>query len=320
MQVMESTILIVELIGHLTATAAFITLILYVVFRRRRLRRVVRRATILYWLTVTISLLFAGVNLGAVVYLLARGLLGRLPWLDLISEYGSIIGQAVIIVALISARIVAERYEAGPRRILAIGAHPDDIEIGCSATLARALDSGHVVWGLILTRGEKGGRAEVRPREARTSAEFLGMEQVRVLDFPDTRLNEQIAEIRDAIEQMVREFKPDIVLTHSSHDLHQDHRAVHEATLQAARNIRSILCYESPSVTPEFHPTLFVDIGDYIDVKVESIKEHWDQHAKPYMQEEQIRAKAVFRGGQARCRYAEGFEVVRANFRLEFMA
>ena len=82
--------------------------------------------------------------------------------------------------------------------------------------------------------------------------------------------------------------------------------------LRAARNSSTVLCYESPSVTLEFVPTFFVDIGSYIDIKVESIKEHWDQHAKPYVQQERVRGTAVFRGGQAKCRYAEGFEVVRA--------
>jgi LmbE family N-acetylglucosaminyl deacetylase len=89
---------------------------------------------------------------------------------------------------------------------------------------------------------------------------------------------------------------------------------VHEATLRAARNMSTILCYESPSVTQEFVPTFFIDIGAYIDVKVESIKEHWDQRNKPYVQPERVRGQAVFRGSQARAQYAEGFEAVRIKF------
>lgn len=310
---MDSSLFVTEALGHVLAVVAFVAAAVYATVRRRRLRRVVRQATIMYWLIIVVSILFAGINLLWIFVPISAAM----PWLDLLSEYGAIIGQAIIVIALISLRIIVERLEPQPRRILAIGAHPDDIEIGCGATLAQALDAGHTVWGLVMTRGERGGDAEERPTEALSSARFLGMAQIRVLDFPDTRLSEHIAEIRDAIEGEIQEVHPDIILTHSSHDLHQDHRAVHEATLQAARRIQTILCYESPSATSEFQPVLFVDIGDYIDVKVESIKEHWDQRAKPYVQEERVRGVAIFRGGQARCQYAEGFEVVRANLHLE---
>ena len=119
-------------------------------------------------------------------------------------------------------------------------------------------------------------------------------------------------DVRAAIETAVREFKPNLVLTHSPHDVHQDHRTVHEATLRAARNSSTILCYESPSVTQEFAPTFFSNIGDYLDIKVEGIQAHWDQRSKPYVQEERVRGTAAFRGGQARLHYAEGFEVAHA--------
>ncbi len=105
-----------------------------------------------------------------------------------------------------------------------------------------------------------------------------------------------------------------MIFTHSLHDLHQDHRAVHEATLRAARNHDTIFCYESPSVTQEFIPSFFMDVSDYIDVKIESIREHWDQRSKPYVQSERVKGVAVFRGGQAKLRFAEAFEVVRASF------
>jgi LmbE family N-acetylglucosaminyl deacetylase len=87
---------------------------------------------------------------------------------------------------------------------------------------------------------------------------------------------------------------------------------VFESTLRAARNSRTtILCYESPSVTQDFHPTYFVDVGKYVDVKIQAIREHRDQRKKTYMKPDLIRSKLSFRGGQAKVEYAEGFEVVR---------
>jgi len=304
-----------EVIGHLAVVAAFVIVAVYVTIHRRVLRRTTRRATIVYWLIFAGSIFFAAANVLRLIELATDVTIsGPLPWYDLVAEYLSVIGQSAIVVVLIGLKVVSDERGDRPRRILAIGAHPDDIEIACGATLAQFHDSGYTIWGLVISQGERGGNSDVRPAEAIGGAHFLGLDHVEILDFPDTRLQECSIEILGAIESLVQEFKPDIVFTHSSHDLHQDHRTVHEATLRAARNLSTILCYESPSVTQEFVPTFFIDIGAYIDVKVESIKEHWDQRNKPYVQPERVRGQAVFRGSQARAQYAEGFEAVRIKF------
>ncbi|GIF74977.1 hypothetical protein Asi02nite_44950 [Asanoa siamensis] len=132
-----------------------------------------------------------------------------------------------------------------------------------------------------------------------------------MLDHPDTRLATAENEMAEAIDRALRRHRPDIVFTHSAHDHHQDHRAVHAATLRAARHHPAVLCYESPSVTPAFRPTVFVDIGAQLDAKVGSVAVHRDQRTKPYLDERRVRAVAAFRGGQARVDHAEGFEAVR---------
>jgi LmbE family N-acetylglucosaminyl deacetylase len=173
-------------------------------------------------------------------------------------------------------------------------------------------DAGYWMAGLILSQGGKGGQASERLVEASQGGQFLGLDEIQVLDFPDTHLKDQAAEMTQAIEAMLVKVKPDIVFTHSRHDLHQDHQAVYEATLRAARNQAiTILCYESPSVTQEFDPVYFVPVDPYADVKVEAMREHWDQHNKSYMKPEVVRGKLIFRGSQAKVDLAEGFEVVR---------
>ena len=230
--------------------------------------------------------------------------------MDLLAEYPSVVAQSIIIFYLIANKIVSERTSC-PLRVLAIGAHPDDLEIAAGATLARVFDSGHEVYGLVMTHGARGGNAKVRPEEARQGGKFLGLSHVKIMDFNDTHLADQSDEMVQAIEEQIRLVKPDVILTHSIHDIHQDHQAVYEATLRAGRTQGSILCYESPSVTAEFQPTFFVDVNQYVHVKIEAVRTHWDQRGKPYMKEEQIRGKLAFRGGQAKVAYAEGFEVVR---------
>lgn len=312
---MKSLVVFLEILGHIFALATFVAIAYYAANYRRRIRRTMRRASLVYYAITAASIVFAIINLAYVVIALWGGTIHEPAWLDFVSEYPSLIALSLIVITLINLRIYAENGTSNgishSKRILAIGAHPDDIEIACGGTVAKLRDSAHIIWGLVLTHGEEGGNAAVRPLEAQHGAEFLGLDKVQVLNFPDTRLQERAVDITQAIEQVITEFKPDIILTHSSHDLHQDHQTVHEATLRAARRMPTILCYESPSVTSEFLPTFFVNIDHYIEVKIEGVKEHWDQRDKPYMHEERVRGLAIFRGGQARCRFAEAFEVVR---------
>lgn len=295
---------------HLLASITFAIIGLVVIARRGALRRSVRHAPRLFWITVALCALFAAWN-GACLIDILTGLHGHTTLLSRLCEWANLITLSGLILALVYNRLVVERTSR-PRRILAIGAHPDDLELACGATLAKLADAGHQIQAVVLTGGERGGNAAVRPLEARRGAQFLGCNAVFVYDFADTRLREQANEILSAIEMRIREFNPDIIFTHSANDQHQDHQAVYEATLRAARNHGTILCYESPSVTSDFNPTFFVDIGDYVDVKIESVRQHRDQRLKPYVSAERLRGMALFRGGQAKTRYAEGFEAVRS--------
>ncbi|WP_347109687.1 PIG-L deacetylase family protein [Paenarthrobacter sp. S56] len=198
-----------------------------------------------------------------------------------------------------------------PRRVLAIGAHPDDLELACGATLAKLADAGHEIRAIVMSNGSKGGDSLVRVAEASSGSEFMGVAEVQVHDFHDTNLSDHGQEMVQAIEAYIKDFQPDVVMTHSGHDYHQDHQAVHSATMRAARHHSSILCFESPSATRQFNPSVFVDIDGYVDVKIHAVAMHRDQKGKPYMSAERVRSLAAFRGAQVKKSYAEGFEPVR---------
>ena len=198
------------------------------------------------------------------------------------------------------------------RRVLAIGAHPDDLELACGGSLARFADEGHEVMAIVMSHGDNGGRGDVRENEARLGADSLALASVSVQNFTDTKMATEMERMVKVIELAVELFKPDVILTHSEHDQHQDHHAVHMATLRAGRRSSTILCYESPSATREFAPNYFVDVSPYMDAKVAAVKRHKDQAGKPYMGAKVLRGAAVFRGSQARTEQAEGFEVIRA--------
>jgi uncharacterized protein, lmbE-like protein len=199
-----------------------------------------------------------------------------------------------------------------PKKILAIGAHPDDLELACGGSLARFKDNGHTVNTLVMSHGSQGGEEEIRAGEAIAAAKLLELNDITVYDFTDTVMSTEINAMIKAIEAVIEITNPDIIITHSRNDQHQDHHAVHLATLRAARRCSTILCFESPSVTTDFTAQFFVDIADYMDVKIAAVKKHANQSEKPYIDERKLSGKALHRGEQAKVDYAEGYEVVRA--------
>lgn len=302
----------VSIIEHGIATLSFLGVGVYTYLRRNELRRSTQRVVGIFYAIMSVSVLFGIINLARLVF----EVLGRPENLissdfDIIAEISGIVAQSVLILILFSQKIVIERHP-NPACVLAIGAHPDDIEIAAGGTLAKMRDAGYQISALVLTQGEQGGNSAARQDEARTGAEFLGVDEIEVMDCTDTRLMTDAVDVTNAIEATIERTNPNIIFTHSNHDIHQDHQLVFESTLRAARNTRTtILCYESPSVTQDFHPTYFVDVGKYVDIKIQAIREHRDQRKKTYMKPDLIRSKLSFRGGQAKVEYAEGFEVVR---------
>jgi LmbE family N-acetylglucosaminyl deacetylase len=223
--------------------------------------------------------------------------------------------EMLALVGLVALVLAMRRNYVGSsrtKRVLVVGAHPDDLELACGGTLARFTDHGHEVRAIVMSRGGRGGHPEGREREAQAGAETLDLEGISVHQFTDTKMATEMEEMVRVVELAVSLFKPDVIITHSKHDQHQDHHAVHLATLRAGRTCSTILCFESPSVTAEFKPHYFVDIDGYVDAKIAAVKAHAGQASKPYMGADRLRGAAVFRGSQAKVSHAEGFEVVRA--------
>lgn len=194
------------------------------------------------------------------------------------------------------------------QRILALGAHPDDLELGCGATLAKLAASGAAISAVVFSRGTRGGdHAHDRSAESREALTGLGVATVHQHDFPDTRLHEHLNDLIAAIEDHVRSTAPDRVYTMFAEDRHQDHRAVCQASMVACRRVPQILAYETPSSYPNFVPTVFEPVDDFIERKVAALRLHASQGERLYMQEEKIRSAAHFRGVQVDLGQTEGF-------------
>lgn len=182
--------------------------------------------------------------------------------------------------------------------ILAFGAHPDDVELGCSGTIAKEISLGKKVGIIDLTRGELGtrGSAEIRDKEAKKAAEILGVSVRENLGFRDGFfVNDEKHQLE--IIKMIRKYKPEIVLCNAIHDRHIDHgkgsKLVSDACfLSGLRKIETELNGENqqawrPKVVYHYiqweniKPDFVVDISDFMQNKIDAVMAYDSQFYNP---------------------------------------
>lgn len=197
--------------------------------------------------------------------------------------------------------------------ILAVGAHPDDIEFGCGGTLLKYSLAGHNVFPFVLTKGNVGGDADVRSKEQADAAGFMGAKELFWGGFNDTELVDS-REMIQKIEEVMHKVSPDVIFLNYYDDVHQDHRAVAQAGISASRYVKEVLFYEVPT-TQRFDPDIFVDIADVLQKKTELLKKHASQVDRTRVNNltivESMQSCANFRGYQGRVKFAEGFKALR---------
>ena len=198
--------------------------------------------------------------------------------------------------------------------LLAIGPHPDDIEIGCAGSILKWKEKGFKIHLMVMTDGSNGGDTSVRRKEQERSAAILGAEEIIWGGFKDTELEYQGKILVDTIEDCLKKIKPAFVLVNYPEDTHQDHRSLSSATVSAARNSKNVLFYEGPT-SIDFNPTVFVDIDSCMTRKMDALKAHDSQIHKTNIEGMSIieiaTAMAHFRGTQGRVKYGEGFQALR---------
>lgn len=202
--------------------------------------------------------------------------------------------------------------------ILAIGAHPDDIEYGCGGMLAKYARKGNVVYMFVASDGALGGDAEVRRREQKDAAQILGVSEIFWGGYPDTEVPLS-RELIVRLETVIREIEPRMIFVNSPDDTHQDHRHLAQCTMSATRYVPNFLFYEVPS-TVNFVPNCSTDVADVLDVKLACLEAHRSQVGKTNIENltilELAKSCANFRGIQARVKYAEAFQSVRLLLNL----
>jgi len=216
--------------------------------------------------------------------------------------------------------------------VLAIGCHPDDIEISCAGTLAKCVKRGDRVIVCHVCNGDMGHvvippeeLGPMRDREAERAGALAGIEVIS-LDVGDLLPNGCDMRQRDMVVDVIRYADPDFIITHSPTDYMPDHLAVHklvfDASFTASVPHYAPGEYKASRVTPlyymdnlagmRFEPTVYVDITDEIELKLQMLECHESQ--LKWMRDHDhidfadfVRTCSKFRGYQSNCAYAEGF-------------
>ncbi len=221
-------------------------------------------------------------------------------------------------------------------KVLAIGCHPDDLEIGCGGTLAKYADSGNDVFMCHIANGNMGHAIimpdelrRIRTAEAERSGELLGAKQVFSIDIPDLVVDSTNEKTIKKVIEVIREVKPDVMITHSPEDYMTDHietgKIVFNASFSASvphygnKEVHSLIAplyYMDTIAGVNFLPEEYVDITNTLERKLNAVDKHESQ--VKWMRDHDgidfldfVRTVSKFRGLQCGVKYAEGFRVCR---------
>ena len=206
----------------------------------------------------------------------------------------------------------AGRYK--DRTVLAIGAHPDDLELAIGGTLAKLRKSGaRVVMAVISIPGDYAARR----REAEEAAAILGCELRILADGGITRRIEDMKtyELVSLLDAVVKELQPAAVMTHGPSEIHRDHVLVYNAAVSTQRlRYFDFLSYHPNFCRPvavQFHPRAYVDVSDTIEAKMAAIAAHKSQFGNRGLPIDIYRDIARMNGRMLGVQYAEGLDVSR---------
>ena len=218
--------------------------------------------------------------------------------------------------------------------VLAVGCHPDDLEIACGGTMRKYVEQGAEVYMCHVAIGNQGHVVIepdelriIRTKEAEDAGKIIGAKQVINLDVPDMEVNSHNFEIMDAMADVVRMVRPDVMITHNPQDYMTDH--VETSLIATNGGFCSGLGHRPRKYEPymsfiptffmdtlagvDFQPTHYVDITNQIETKLQALECHVSQ--LKWMREhdnidfaDMVRTCSKYRGYQCGVAYAEGFK------------
>ena len=198
------------------------------------------------------------------------------------------------------------------KRVLFLGAHPDDIELGCGALLHHIVKETDVLCVTLSDNQKNPDLKQVR-NEHICSMKILGVPEEKVVFgtfqtrvFPDAR-----QEILEYFLKLRKEFQPDLIFTHSKQDVHQDHNTMTDEALRAFRGI-TVLGFDVVRSSYGFFPNFLAQVTEEdVNKKIEALAEYETYRDRYYFNNELTRSIMVRHGALAECPFAEGFDILR---------
>ncbi|MEW5830735.1 MAG: PIG-L family deacetylase [Chloroflexota bacterium] len=204
------------------------------------------------------------------------------------------------------------------KRVLLIGAHPDDIELGAGALMHHIRGKSEILC-VTLSDNQKNPSLQKVVEEHRASMAVLGVkpendliETFETRKFPDAR-----QEVLEYLLKLRREFKPEIIFCHSPNDIHQDHNVVTQEALRAYRGL-TVLGFDVVRSSYNFFPHFLVEVtAEDVDKKIEALSQYRTYHDKYYFDPALLRATMIRHGALAERDFAEGFDILRVVGRFD---
>ena len=220
-------------------------------------------------------------------------------------------------------------------KILAVGCHPDDLEINCFGTLHKYAKQGNEVYICGVSNGNMGHQvimpdelAKIRYQEAKNASDVIGAKEYINLNGPDGFICRYDRELTDKLVDVIRRIRPDVIITHYPKDYHMDHEETSALVLNAAflaslpHHFTSVegfvgnipVYYMTPSTTNDFLITDYSDISEEIEVKLQALACHksqveWLKNHDNIDLLDAVRSQDRAKGRQCAVTYAEGFKV-----------
>ncbi len=204
------------------------------------------------------------------------------------------------------------------KKILFLGAHPDDIELGCGALLHRIVKKTDVLCVTLSDNQKNPDLKNVKDEHIR-SMKILGVPEEKIIlgpfitrVFPDAR-----QEILEYFLKLRKDFQPDLIFTHSAEDVHQDHNTMTDEALRAFRGI-TVLGFDVVRSSHGFFPNFLAEVAEEdVNKKIEALSEYETYRDKYYFNSELTRSIMVRHGALAELPFAEGFDILRIVGKFE---
>ncbi len=196
--------------------------------------------------------------------------------------------------------------------VLCIGAHPDDIELGCGALIADIVDQTNVVC-VTLSDNKKNPLLKDLVKEHDNSMSILGVKPENAIlhDFTTRRFQAARQEILEVMVGLKKRYHPEVVLVHTARDIHQDHKTITEEALRAFRGT-TVLGFDVLRSSYGFFPDFLIEVSEEaVKTKIRALKAYKTYSDKYYFDESIIHATAIRHGALAERPFAEGFDILR---------